>query len=178
MAAVAEDQDQAQVRQQLHARQVAGSDPGRPHGCLVHVVRLRVETIGLERLRAEPLDHPHTGDALLHDAGQLGGLALDRHGLRVEARGEALAEPVQERQRPECQRREDGVDEEEDHRHRDHRHRVRDGERDEDDEVLDLLEIGVGPAHQLTRLRAVVEGEVEPLYVGEEAVAKISLGPA
>ncbi len=55
---------------------------------------------------------------------------------------------------------------------------VGDRERDHHDERLDLLEVGVGPAHQLTGLGAVVEREVEPLEVGEEALAQVGLDPA
>ena len=46
------------------------------------------------------------------------------------------------------------------------------------DEVLDLLQVGVGPAHQLAGLGPVVEREVQPLEVGEHPVAQVGLGPA
>ena len=55
---------------------------------------------------------------------------------------------------------------------------VGDGERDQHHDVLDLLEVVVGPAHQLAGLLAVVEGEVQALEVGEEPVAQHRLGPA
>ena len=55
---------------------------------------------------------------------------------------------------------------------------VGDRERDHHHERLDLLEVGVGPAHQLTGLGAVVEREVEPLEVGEEPLAQVGLDPA
>ena len=55
---------------------------------------------------------------------------------------------------------------------------VRDRQRDHHDEALDLLEVGVGPAHQLAGLRPVVEREVQPLEVGEQPVAQVGLGPA
>ena len=51
-------------------------------------------------------------------------------------------------------------------------------ERDQHDERLDLLEVGVGPAHQLAGLGLVVEGEVQALEVGEQAVAEVGLDPA
>ena len=42
---------------------------------------------------------------------------------------------------------------------------------------LHLVEVGVGPAHQLPGLGLVVVGEVQPLEVGEHAVAQVGLGP-
>ena len=55
---------------------------------------------------------------------------------------------------------------------------VGDRERDHHDERLDLLEVGVGPAHQLAGLGLVVEGEVQALEVGEELLAQVGLDPA
>ena len=38
-------------------------------------------------------------------------------------------------------------------------------------------EVGVGPAHQLTGLGRVVEGEVQPLEVGEDPLPQVGLDP-
>ena len=71
-----------------------------------------------------------------------------------------------------------GSIDEQDHGDREHGDDVGDRERDHHDEGLDLLEVGVGPAHQLAGLGAVVEREVEALEVGEEPVAQVGLDPA
>ena len=78
----------------------------------------------------------------------------------------------------EREQREQRVDAHEDHGDRDDRDQVRDRERDQHDDALDLLQVGVGPAHQLAGLRPVVEGEVQALEVGEQPVAQLGLGPA
>ena len=56
-------------------------------------------------------------------------------------------------------------------RRRARRDGVGDRERDHHDEALDLLQVGVGPAHELTGLRLVVVREVQPLQVGEQLAA-------
>ncbi len=177
VAAVAEHRDQADVGQQLHRRQVGGPHPGRRHRLAVDVVGLVPQPVGLALLGAEPLDHADARHRLLDHRGQLRRFALDGHGRHVEAAREALAHPVEEREAPQRQHRQDGVDEGQDHRHRGDGHHVGDGQRDQHDELLDLLQVGVGPAHELAGLVLVVEREVQPLEVGEQAVPQHELGP-
>jgi hypothetical protein len=96
----------------------------------------------------------------------------------VQAGREALAEDVEERERAEGEQREAPVDEEQDHRDRNDGDGVGDGEGDEHDELLDLLQVGVGPAHEVAGLHAVVVGEVEALEVGEHLISQARLDDA
>ena len=63
------------------------------------------------------------------------------------------------------------------HDDHDHRDDARRGERDQDHDGLDLLDVGVRPGHQLAGLRLVVEREVQPLQVREQPLAQVGLGP-
>ena len=67
----------------------------------VQVVGLGAEPRGLDPLGAEPLDHPDTRHRLLDDRGELGRLLPDADHRRVQLRGEALGEVVDEGQHPE-----------------------------------------------------------------------------
>ena len=62
-----------------------------------------------------------------------------------------------------------------DREHAAEREHRRDRERDQDHRLLDLLDVGVGAGHELTRLGAVVEREVQLLQMGEQAVPQIGL---
>ena len=178
MPAVPQYEDQADVGQQLHGRQVAGPNLSGLDRRVVHIVGLAMEASGLHRFGAEALDDPHAAHGLLDHRCQLGRLALDRHGRGVQAGRETLAEVVEQRQRSQGEQRENRIDHHEDHGDCAHRDEVRDGEWDEDDEGLDLLQVGVGPAHEIARLHLVVEREVEALCVGEELLAEVGLDGA
>jgi hypothetical protein len=178
VAAVGEHGDEPQVGQQLEPGQEHGPGAGGGHRLVVDVPGLGAESPGLDPLGAQALDDPHAGHRLLHHRGQLGRLALDAHDAGEQPAGEPGGQHVEEGQRPQRQQRQHRVDDGEDHRHRQHGHRVGDGQRDHHHEGLDLLEVGVGPAHELAGLRLVVEGEVEALEVGEQPVAQVGLDPA
>jgi hypothetical protein len=96
----------------------------------------------------------------------------------LELGGERLGEDVDGWERPQRQHGEHRVGDRQDHGDRSNGGEVGDGERNQHDRVLDLLQVVVGPAHELAGLLAVVEGEVEPLQVGEEPVAQHGLGLA
>ena len=172
-----EDHDQPQVGQQLEAGEEPGPGPGGGHRLVVDVLGLGGEAAGLDPLGAEALDDPDAGDRFLDDRGELGRLALDAHDAGEQAAREPGGEHVEERQRAEGEQGEDRVDHGQDDGHGDDGDGVGDGQRDHDHELLDLLEVGVGPAHQLSGLGLVVEREVEPLEVGEQAVAQVGLDP-
>ncbi len=156
----------------------AGPDHGRRHRLVVDVLGLGGEAAGLDLLGAQALDHPHAGHRLLDHGRQLGRLALDAHHVGVEAPREARGQHVQERQRAQGEQGQHRVDGGEDDRHQEDRHAVADGEGDHHHQGLDLLQVGVGPAHELTGLHLVVVGEVQALHVGEQPVAQVGLdGP-
>ena len=152
----------------------------RLHRHLVQVVGLGGAAGGLDVLGAEPLHHPDARHRLLDDRGELGRLLLDADHRRVQLRWRtAWRSTLTNGSDPEGQQRQQpGRCGSRMHGDRQHRDQVGDRERDQDDEVLDLLQVGVGPAHQLTGLLAVVEREVQALEVGEHPVAEDRLGPA
>ena len=115
-------------------------------------------------------------EALLDDARDVGELLLDPEVHRRDPPREARRRDVEERQRAEREHREHPFFGQHDPEHAEHREGARDGERDQDDRVLDLLDVGVGACHELAGLGLVVEREVQPLQVGEQAVAQVGLG--
>ncbi len=178
VAAVGEHQHQADVGQQVEERDEAATDAGGEQRHVVEVAGRDAQLPGLHRLGAEALDDAHPRHGLLDDLGERRRLALHAHHGRVQPRGEALRQHVEQR---EAAHREDGqhhVDAEHDDGRGQHGDEVGHRERDHHHEVHDLLQVGVGPAHQLTGLRVVVVGEVQPLQVGEHAVPQGRLAPA
>jgi oligopeptidase B len=178
VTAVPEDGDEAEGGQQLERRQVRGPDPGGGHRAVEHVVGLGGQPAGLGLLGPVALDHPDAGHRLLHDLGQLGQLLLEAHDLGVQAGGEALGQDVDQRQGTQGQQRQVGVGGEQDHRDRQHRDGVGQRQRDHHEEELDLLQVGVGAAHQLAGGRLVVVPEVQPGEVLEQAATQVGLDPA
>ena len=93
-------------------------------------------------------------------------------------REKRVASTFRNGQAAEREHREHRVDRQQDHRDGEHGDAVGDRERDHHDEGLDLLQVRVGPAHQLAGLGPVVEREVQALEVGEQPLAQIGLDPA
>ena len=179
MAPVAEHRDQAEVGEQLHRREEAGPDASGAHRLAEDVVGLLREPAGLHALGAEPLHHSHPRDRLLDDGGELGGLAPGCPSPRGGVGGRsACAAMLRNGRLPSASSVSSGSIVEQDDGDGEHRDGVGDRQRDHHDERLDLLEVGVGAAHELTGLRVVVEAEVELLDVREEPVAQVSLDPA
>jgi hypothetical protein len=176
--AVAQHQHQPDGRQQLERRPEPGPHRGPGHRGLVDVVGLGPGPPLLHALGAEALDHPHAGDGLLDHLGQLGRLLLDRHLGREQLGAHPPGEHDEERQGAQGQQRQQRVDQHEDHGRGQDRHDVGDRQRDDREEVLELLEVGVGPAHQLAGGGAVVERERQPHQVGEHPVPQVGLRPA
>ena len=176
MAADAQHRDQPERREQVDGREIA-----RPHACRLHrdaldVVGLGSQLVGLHLLGAETLDHPHAGDRLLDNGGELRLLGLHRQHRRVDRRREPLGGDVDERERRQRHERQQRIGEEQDHHDARHEGEVRDRERDHHDERLHLVEIARRAAHQLTGLSPVVVPDVQPEDVVEQALAQPGFG--
>ena len=131
----------------------------------------------LHPLDAEALHDAYARHALLHHAGDVGELLLQLHPDRVHAVVEPGRGEVEQRQQAEREQREARAAHHEDHDHRAHLDRARDRQRHEQDDVVDLLDVGVRVRHQLTGLRLIVEGEVQPLEMRDESQADVGLHP-
>ena len=177
MAAVPEDRDQRDRGQEVDERQEAGAQ-ARGRKCAVeHRVGFGVEAALLHPLRAEPLHDPHARDALLDHSREVAELLLELERDGRDATGEARRGDVEERKRAQGEQRErdalqhhhdDDADEDE---------RARRGERDEHHDLVDLLDVADRAGHQLSGLGLVVEGEVQPLEVREQALPEVGLRP-
>ena len=86
VTADSEHGDQAERWQQVDRRQEARPHPRRLHRHALDVVGLGAQLVGLHLLGAEALDHPHPGDRLLDDGGELRLLGLHRQHRRVDRR--------------------------------------------------------------------------------------------
>jgi hypothetical protein len=117
-----------------------------------------------------------TRHRLLDHARELSGLLGQPAHVRIEALGELAPEHVHERQGAEREHGQQRVDPEHDRGDRGDDHQVADRQRDQRDQVLDLQQVGVRAAHQLARLHAVVEREVQPLDVREHPHPQVGLG--
>ncbi len=177
VAAVPEDADEPERRQQVDERHEVGAQPRAVHRAVVDAVGLFREPTALQALDAETLHDAHTGDALLDDARDVGELLLQLHADRVHAVVEAGRGEVEQRQQTEREQREARAAQQQDHDDRGHLDRARDRQRDQQDHVVDLLDVGVRVRHQLAGLGLVVEREVEPLQVRDEPHADVGLDP-
>jgi hypothetical protein len=178
MTADEEHGDETDVRQHVDAGQEVAPDGGRLERLPPDVVGLLGQLRRLHRLGAEPLDDAHAGDGLLDHRRQLGLLLLDGHDGRMDALREPAGEPVDQRQRQHGEHGQHGVQREQDGDAAPHHEERRDRERDHHDEGLDLQQIAARPAHQLTRLRTVVEADVQPHEVREQLLSQHRLGEA
>ena len=88
-----------------------------------------------------------------------------------------VAEKLSNGSAAEREQREPRAAQHEDDDDRDHLDRARDRERDQQHDVVDLLDVGVRVGHQLAGLRLVVEREVQRLQVGDEPHADVGLDP-
>ena len=134
------------------------------------------EPLELALLLRERLDHPHSRDVLLGVGGQLGDplLGLTQRGLRVLA--VAVGDQHDERHGRQRQRGEPRLEHE--HRHpgeRDREHRLADEDEAVAEEEAHRLEVDGGARHQLARLLAVEEAELETLKLLVERVAQVVL---
>ena len=135
-----------------------------------------VERLRLDLLGTEPLHDADARDRLLDHAGEVAQLLLQREVHRLDLVREAVRRELEQRHEREHHQREAGRVVEEDPDHDDHRERARRRQREQDHHGLDLLDVGVGPGHQLAGLRFVVESEVQALEMGEEPLAQVRLG--
>ena len=172
----AEHGDQPERRQQVDRRQVARPHARRLHRHALDVVGLGAQLVGLHLLGAEALDHPHPGDRLLDDRGELRLLGLHRQHRRMDRRREPRRRDVDEREWGERHQCEERIGDEQDDDHAGDEGEVRDRERDHHDERLHLVEVARRAAHQLPCLGAVVVADVQPEDVVEQALAHPRLG--
>ena len=178
MAAVAEHHDQADVGQQLHRRQVGGPHPGRRHGLARRRRRPRAAAASVWPCSAPK---PFTTRMPATDSSTTAASSADSCWMAMAGTWRRLEKrlPIQLRNgRPPSAST------------------VRTGSMKaritataatvttlemvrgtSHDELLHLLQVGVGPAHELAGLVLVVEREVQPLEVGEQAVPQHELGP-
>ena len=178
VAAVGEHEDQTDVRQQLERRKEDRAHAGGFDRLVVELVDLGAEPRLLHPLGAEALHDAHARDGLFDHGGDVAGLALDAHDGGMEPDAEPLGEDIEQRQAAEREQREDRVDRDEDDRDGRDGDRVGERERDHHEELLDLVEVRVGAAHEVPGLRLVVVGEVQPLEVREQPVAQRRLRPS
>ena len=178
MAAVAEHGDQPERRQQVDCRQEPAADSRSLQRHLADVIGFLAQLLELHVLGAETFHDAHARHALFHHAGKLRLLVLHREHRRVDARREPPRCDVDERQRCERDNREAPVGGDENHGDRDELRDVAQRDRDHHHELLHLLQVARGAAHQLARLRAVVVAHVQSLDVGIDPLAQHRLGPA
>jgi hypothetical protein len=169
-AAVVEDAREPERREELDKSSETRPQPHRHDRPPQHVGGSLCHTGCHDPLGTETLHRADTADGLLRRARELPEDALQRHRRRVHPQGEGPHEKAEDDERPERQEGERPVREDEDDGHADGDDRARHGEGAYRHEVGHLLEVRGGPGHELTRLGLVVEGEMQPLHVGEEAV--------
>jgi hypothetical protein len=176
-AAVAENGDEPHRGQQVDERQEPGSKPGGFERAVEDPVGAVVELGRLDRLGPEALHDPDAGERLLHHARELGELLLQVEAHRLHPLGEERGRDVEERQRAQREQCQQRAREHDDRDHRDEHQRARHREREQDDDGVHLLDVGIGPGHELPGLGLVVEREVQPLQVREELLAHVGLDP-
>ena len=177
MAAVPKDRDHRHRRQEIDEWHEAGAQPGGGERAVQDRVGFGLQATNLLLLGAESLHDADAGETLLDDARNVCEFLLQREVHRRDPMRKPRGRDVEERQRAQCEDGEDHVLGQHDDEHAAHREQTRDRQRDEDDDGLHLLNIGVRPRHELTGLRLVMEREVQALEVREQPVAKIGLGP-
>ena len=161
--------------QQVDERHEVRAQPGLVHRAVVDTVGLGRESRALHALDAEALDDAYAGDAFLDDARHVGELLLERHADGIHAVVETRRGEVEQRQQAEREQRKARAAQHEDDHDRDHLDRAGDRQRDEQDHVVDLLDVGVRVRHQLAGLGLVVETEVQALQVRDEPHADVGL---
>ncbi len=177
MTAVAEDDHEGQGGEEVDERQEVGAQLGAGEGPVEDLVGLDGQLGALALLGAEALHDADPRDALLDDPRVVAELLLELERHRVQPVGEAGGRHGEQGQRPECEHREEHVVEDHDEDHAGEEEGGGDREGQEDDDEVDLLDVGVGAGHELAGLGAVVEREVELLQVGEQPLAQVGLDP-
>ena len=171
-----EDGHEREGREEVDQRKEVGAQSRRRQRAIEHGVGLGLEPAGLELLGPETLHDAHAGDALLDDTRQVAELLLQLERHRGDAMREARRRDAEEGQRAEREQRKRHAAR---HHHADHTNQDEDAcgrERQQDHDLVHLLDVAVGARHQLTGLRVVVEREVQPLEMREQPLAQVSLG--
>ena len=118
VAAVPEDADEAERREQVDHRQESGAQVRGLDRALVHGLGLP-QRLDLAPLGAEALHDAHAGDRLLDDVRHLGEPLLQLQADRVHALREPRCGDVEDRERGQREEREAGAAVDEDAEHRD-----------------------------------------------------------
>ena len=164
------------LRQEADEGLVEGAQAGGVHRLVEDAGHRVPEALELARLGGERLDHAHARDVLLGLGGQLGDALLDLLQRRPRALPVARGDHDHERHRRERERGQRRVLGE--HRHRGEQDRqpaLGDPHEAVAEEEADRLQVDRRARHQLARLLAVEEAELERLQVAVEAVAQVVL---
>ncbi len=154
---------------------VAGLEAHGPHPGGVEGPGPLHQMVQLAPLLTETLDHPHSGDGLLHHGGHLALLLLavpvGREGLLSHAVGDHRHARHHHQADQGQGRRVEEHDDQGDHHHQ----QVAAHDRQERQQGLQQADVGVGPGHQLAGLQLVVAGEVQPLQLVVDGIAEVVL---
>ena len=174
--AVPEDADEAERGQQVDERHEARPQPGLVHRAVVDAVGLG-RRAGRAACRSTPKPFttrtPVTLSSTTPDTSESSFCSCIPTGyMRWLKR---VAEKLSSGSRPSANSASPGLRSTQDDDDRGHLDRARDRQRDEQDDVVDLLDVGVRVRHQLAGLGLVVEREVQALEVRDEPHADVGL---
>ena len=175
-AADQQDHREAEVRQEADERVVERAQPGGDHRLVEHPPDAPAEPLELAFLGRERLHHTHAGHVLLDVRGQLRDPLLDPDQRRSRAAPVARRDEHDERHGRQRERGQPGLEEEHRDRGQHDRQRALD---DEDEAVAEEeahgLEVDRRARHQLARLLAREEAQLERLQVLVHPVAQVEL---
>ncbi len=133
------------------------------------------ETSDLPVLLAEALDHPDPGDVLLDDVGDVGGGLLGGPAGREQPSPGAEHDPDHQRHHHHDDQAEQRRQHHHDHQRDAEEHRLPGRQREERQQPLHQPEVGVGPGDDLPGAELVLQGTVERLHRGEDALPQVVL---
>ena len=179
-AAAAEQQDrgEAEVGQEAEQRVEERLDARGEHLLVKDALDGVAEALELALLLGERLDDAHAGDVLLGVGGELGDPLLGLLHRRARPVAVAVGDEDHERHRRQRDRGQVGLEDEHGHRgEQDRDHRLRDEHQPVAQEEADRLQVDRRARHELARLLAVEEPQLEPLELAVERVAQVDLDP-
>jgi len=173
--AVPERAHEPDGRQEIEERKVGGTQPGQPHGGVEDPGRPGLQCRQGGLLRAEALDRGHAGERLADLGRRRRQFPLDGLRLRAEAPGESHRDHQDENTGAQAHQHERDADQRKQCDRAKQHHQPGEEQRDHDERLLDLEQVGAGTRDEDTAGDLRVKAQVQAVGVPHQPGADVPL---